>query len=129
DKEHVLNGKLAIQRIVCDQPIIHLIRGQDGDWNMEGVLAPPTPEIAIPTIKLEHATVLLEDNRACPNASALEINDVNLVIINDPHRPPAVSQLTFNGKGVADLAETVQVKGTLSRLTKEFTASIQVPRF
>ena len=128
DKEHVLNGKLAIQRIVWYQPVIHLIRGKDGAWNMD-VLPPPTPEIAIPTIVLQHATLLLEDNRACPNASPLEIRDVNLAIINDPHRPPAVSQLTFDGKGVADLADTVQVKGTLSRLTNEFTASIQMPRF
>jgi hypothetical protein len=129
DKEQLLNGRLAIQRIVWYQPVIHLIRGENGHWNTEGVLAPPTPEIPIPTIWLQHATVFVEDKQACPDTTPLEIHDVNLVIMNDPHRPPTVSVLTFNGKGVADLVDTVQVEGTLSRLSQDFTASIQLPRF
>ncbi|HLJ97059.1 MAG TPA: AsmA-like C-terminal region-containing protein [Gemmataceae bacterium] len=130
DKEQFLNGKLAIQRVVWYQPTIHLIRNKDGAWNTEHVLAPPTPEIAIPTIRLQNATFLIEDQQACPDARPLEIHDVNLVIMNDPHRPPTVSLLTFKGSGVADVAGTVHVEGgSLNRYSDEFSVSLQLPSF
>lgn len=129
DKEQLLSGKLAIARIVWYRPILHVIRSPEGKWNMADVLAPPTPQIAIPTIRLQHATLLVEDHQACPDASPVEIRDVNLVIMNDPHQPPTVSQLIFNGTGVADLTGTVHIEGTRSRLSGECTALIDVPRF
>jgi hypothetical protein len=132
DKEQILSGKLAIRRIEWYKPILHLIRGQEGDWNVAG-LAPPTPEVAIPTLRLKDATLLVEDRRTISEATSLEIRDVNLVLINDPYQPPAVSRLTFKGAGHgwwgADLGSTVQVEGTMDLLSRELTASVELPQF
>ena len=155
DKEQLLSGQQVLRRIECYKPILHLICGQDGVWNVAG-LVPPTPEVAIPILRLRDATVLVEDQRhvgggvvesrgggrktpphhlttSPPSplleASPLEIRDVNLVLINDPHDPPTVSQLRFTGTGMVDLGGSVHVEGTLDRLSDAFSASIELPQF
>lgn len=129
DKEQLLSGKLAIRRIDWYQPRISLIRKAKGSWNLAGLLAPPTPEVAVPTIVLQQATLRVEDQQARPGAPPLEIREVNLVLMNDPHRPPAISLLTFKGTAVADLAGAIQVEGTWERLSSEFAAKVHVPSF
>jgi hypothetical protein len=128
DKEQLLRGKLAIRRIDYYRPALHLIRGKEGAWNVAG-LAPPTPENAVPIIVLQQATLVVEDLHSWPDAPPLKIRDVNLVLMNDPHRPPTVSLLAFKGTGLADLAGKVEAEGTLDRLSKGFSAAIQVPGF
>jgi hypothetical protein len=128
DKEQLFSGQQVLGRIECYKPILHLICGPDGVWNVAG-LAPPTPEIAIPILRLRDATVVVEDQRHRPDASPLEIRDVNLVLINDPHDPPTVSQLRFTGAGTVDLGGSVHVEGTLDRLSDAFSAALELPQF
>jgi hypothetical protein len=127
DKEQLLNGKLAIRRIEFHRPTLHLFRDSTGGWNVSG-LAPPTLE-AVPTIVFQQATLCLEDRQSFPDAPPLELRDVDLAIMNDPHRPPVVSQLTFKGVGLADLFGAVGMEGTFDRLSGEFTAYVRASSF
>src|SRR5436309_1043609 len=48
DKEQLLKGKLAIRSIDWHQPKLRLIRDPEGNWNLADILAPPTPDVAVP---------------------------------------------------------------------------------
>jgi hypothetical protein len=128
DKEQLLSGKLVIRRIEFDRPKLRLSRGADGVWNVSG-LAPPTTELPVPTIVFKQADLVLEDRRCLPDASPVEIGELSLVLMNDPHRPPTVSLLTFKGAGICDLCAAVRVEGALDRLSGEFSARLRLPRF
>jgi hypothetical protein len=128
DKEQLLSGKLAIRRIVWREPTLHLIRGEEGGWNVAG-LAPLTAEHAVPIIVLQKATLLVEDRYRRSEGSLREVRDVNLVVMNDPHRLPAISLLTFKGTAVADLAGELKIDGTFDRISNAFTVAVHVPSF
>jgi hypothetical protein len=129
DKEQLVKGKLVISRIEWQGATLRIIRGEDGGWNVAG-LTPLTVESAVPILRLQHARILVED-RYGRSACSFELRDVDLVVMNDPHRLrlPAISLLTFSGTAVADLSGKLEVKGTFDRLTKELTAAVHVPSF
>jgi hypothetical protein len=121
DKEQLANGKLAIRLIEWDRPTIHVIRRQDGTWNLAGVLAPPDPHVPVPMIVLKRATIVFEDQCQCAGLPPMEFKEVNLSITNDP-----LPTLLFKGAGVTDLdgPVSIQVNGKLGRVSNEFSASI-----
>jgi hypothetical protein len=124
DKEQLLNGKLPIRKIEWNRPRLRVIRRADGTWNMANILGPVDPRVRIPTIVIRQGIISFEDLRGAPGRRPIEVKDVNLTIINNPQLT-----LVFQGTGVTDLAGTVQVTGSLGRVSKEFVISFQVPSF
>jgi hypothetical protein len=120
DKEQVLNGKFAIRKVELYRPRLHIRRGRDGLWNLTGLLAPPQPDTPIPTLEIKQGTIVLEDQFAPSGMPAIEITDVNLTLINDP-----LPVVQFQGKGLSEQVETLQVNGTFERLTGDVAAALQ----
>src|SRR5262249_45791797 len=48
DKEHLLNGKLALRKVELHRPRLRVIRGADGKWNLADLAQPGKSEGAIP---------------------------------------------------------------------------------
>lgn len=120
DKEKLLEGKLAIRKLELNRPRFHAIRRADGSWNLAGIIGPPHLDEFLPTIVVHLGTLVLEDRRAAPPGTALQIKDVNLTVLNDPL--PSVS---FQGTGASDLAPALHLSGTWQRPTDDTTLSLR----
>jgi hypothetical protein len=122
DKEQLLNGKLAIRKIEWYHPRLRIIRRRDGKWNLAGVLAPPDPNVPVPTIELQQATLVFEDQAS--GAPPLEAKGVDLTLVNDP-----LPTMVFRGSGSTALVGALQATGTWGRFSNDFTASVQLNQF
>jgi len=125
DKEKLVGGELVIRKIEWYRPTLRVIRRRDGTWNLGNILSMPDLKMPVPTIELQNATFLVEDERGGPDYPPLKVKDVNLTIINNP----APLWLQFKGSGKTELAGEVDISGSLSRKTDEIECSIQVPKF
>jgi hypothetical protein len=122
DKEQLRSGRLVIRRIVLDQAAIHVMRDRNGRWNLSGILAPPRPDIAIPTIVFHRAAIKVEDEAA--GVAPVEIKDVNLTFINDP-----LPTLKFEGDGLSDLGGAIQVRqSSWGRRSDEVSLHVRMPQ-
>jgi hypothetical protein len=130
DKQQLLrHGKLVISKVVFSRPRFHALRRPDGTWNLQNILAAPDLHVPVPTLVFQQATLVIEDQQVSSGRPPLEIKDVDLTIINDPHRPPEVSVLAFQGVGVNDLAGSVRVSGSWGRRADDLVLSVQLPSF
>jgi hypothetical protein len=129
DKQELLNGKLAIRKIEWEGAKLRVIRDHQGHWNLQGILAEPNLSMPVPSIVLQRATLLLEDHYDSPDTPPLEIREVSLSILNDPHHPPQESTLKFAATGVTDLVGAIEAHGTLDRVSGAGTVSVKLPRF
>jgi len=109
DKERLLDGRFSIRKMELDRPRFHVLRDEEGRWNLAGLLAPPDPSERIPTILIKQGTIIVEDRRA-HGSPPLEIKDVSLTIINDPEQT-----VTFEGSGVSSVTGPVQMSGSWQR--------------
>jgi hypothetical protein len=122
DKEHLLDGTLALRKIELDRPRLRIVRERDGRINLSGLLAPPKLDIRVPTLILRHGTILIEDRSVAGNGALLEIKDVNLTVVNDP-----LSTLVIEGSGQTDALGTVQIQARFLRPTDAISAVIELP--
>lgn len=123
DKEKMLDGKMGLRKVDLPNARLHVLRNRSGRWNIAGILGPVDPHVPIPTIVFDRATVLIEDRLVCPDKPPLEINNVHLVLLNDP-----LSTINFKGVGTSALAGTVQINGAWQRTTDELVLSVQAER-
>src|SRR5205823_2514719 len=105
DKEQLLNGRLVIRKLELHRPRIRVVRTADGQWNLSGLLAPPDLSVHLPTLVIQHGTLVFEDRRAAPGTPPLEVRDVNLCVLNDD----PVLKVTFEGGGSTDVAGPVRI--------------------
>jgi uncharacterized protein involved in outer membrane biogenesis len=115
DKEKLLEGQLSIRKLELYRPRLRVHRLADGTWNLDGITGPLRPHIPIPTIVIHQGTILLEDRSKAGNIVQFEINDVHLVVINDP--TPTV---IIEGGADSPLAGKVLVQGTWDRIGGDF---------
>ncbi|HEV3262988.1 MAG TPA: hypothetical protein VG013_39505 [Gemmataceae bacterium] len=120
DKEQLVNGQLAVRKLELHRPRLRLSRGRDGRWNVAGILGPVNPRETIPTIVVQGGTILLEDRLTDPTAPAVQIDDVNLTIVNDPR--PTVH---FEGTGHSALLGSLRIAGTWQRESLETVVSVR----
>lgn len=121
DKEHLLDGTLALRKIELDRPRLRIVRERDGRINLSGLLAPPKLEVRVPTLILRHGTILLEDRSVAGNGVLVEIKDVNLSVVNDP-----LSTLVIEGSGQTDALGTVQIQARFHRPTDAMSAVVEL---
>jgi hypothetical protein len=123
DKESLRRGVLEIRKIVLERARIRVIRRPDGTINLAGLLPEPNLKFKVPTIELNRATFLFEDQHSAPGTAPLIAKDVHLTIINDP-RPT----LLFEGSGLSDLLGAIKVTGgRFGRGSNEFAATVSLP--
>ncbi|MGE3804543.1 MAG: hypothetical protein AB7K24_07710, partial [Gemmataceae bacterium] len=111
DKEQLLDGKLAVRKVVLYRPRICLIRGGNGQWNVENLFGPPEPDVPMPTIVVQNGTLVLEDRSVTPPITS-EVRDVNLTMVNDP-----LLEVNCQGTGQSDLAGPLDIQATWKRDT------------
>jgi hypothetical protein len=122
DKEHLLDGALAIRKFELHRPRLRIVRERDGGFNLSGLLGPTDLHERVPTLVIQQGTIVLEDRRAAPGVALLEITDVQLTIVNDP-----LSTLTIEGNGQTDVAGPVRIRAALQRASNAATASVEFP--
>jgi hypothetical protein len=112
DKEQLLDGQLAMRKVVLTRPRLRLVRGPDGRWNFSGIAAPlpADPRVPLPTLVVSQGILFVEDQLASPGDLPLEIADLNLTLVNDP--APLVA---IEGTARCDLTGPVEVRGTWQR--------------
>jgi hypothetical protein len=120
DKEKIRDGKFATRKIELKRPRLHVRRGKDGEWNVSDILGPVKPDEPIPTIVIEHGTIVVEDQRLAAALPPVEITDVNLTLINDP-----LPAIRFEGTGKSEVAGTLQLRGTWQRVSNDTILSLQ----
>ena len=59
DKEHLLDGTLAVRKIELDRPRFRIVRERDGRINLSGVLSPPNLNERVPTLIIRRGTILI----------------------------------------------------------------------
>lgn len=122
DKEHLLDGTLALRKIELDQPCVRIVRERNGRINLTGLLRPPDLNIRVPTILIRRGTIVIEDQRDSGPNVLLEIKDVNLTVVNDP-----LSTLVIEGGGQTDALGAVQIHARFHRPTDATSAVLELP--
>jgi hypothetical protein len=122
DKEHLLDGTLAIRKIELEKPHLRIVRDRNGKLNLSGLLAPPDLKERVPTIAIHQGTITIEDHSLASTGTLLELKDVNLTIVNDP-----LSTLVIEGAGQSDEVGLVRIQARLHRPTDAASASLELP--
>jgi hypothetical protein len=85
DKEQLAHGRLAIRKLLVQRPRITITRSADGRWNIAGILGPVNPELQLPVIEIEQATVVIEIGTHTANTPfRIELRNVNATLLNQP---------------------------------------------
>jgi hypothetical protein len=128
DKEQLARGRLAIRKLKLERPRLTVVRSPDGRWNLGGILGPVHPEIAIPIIEVEQATVLLEiagtaptDGGPTPTPFRVELRGVNATVLN---QPLAVLNIQVHGEAVA--LGPLHVEGSWHRTQERLDATMDL---
>jgi hypothetical protein len=122
DKEHLLNGALAVRKIELDRPRLRIVRERDGQINLSGVLSPPNLKERVPTIIIRRGTILIEDRSLSAGGVLVEIKEANLTIVNDP-----LSTLVIEGGGQTDVVGAVRIHARYHRPSNAASAVVDLP--
>jgi len=120
DKEKLLDGELSLRKVEMHRPRLRVVRGSDGRWNVQGVLAPSDPTKPLPTVVAHQATVLFEDRHDPARPLALELRDVSLTFINDP-----LPTVTIDAVGQTELLGKVEVHAVWQRSNNDIRFTVQ----
>jgi hypothetical protein len=125
DKERVLDGAIAVRKLVLVRPSIRLARERDGSFNWSGVLGPVNLNDRLPTIVIQQGVIVIED-RSAPGGAAgplLELHDVNATSVNDTD---SNSTLTIEGVAQSDAAGPVTLTVRFQRMTNVLNAAVEL---
>jgi hypothetical protein len=122
DKEQLLDGTVAVRKVVLTRARLRIVRDREGRWNLSGLMGPGGITEHVPTIVFEQGTVVLEDRSTPSSGPLLEIHDVAMTILNDP-----LDVLTIEGRGQSDVAGPVVISARAQRNAGELTASVELP--
>jgi hypothetical protein len=120
DKEQFLQGKLSLRKVELTRPRLRIVRQRDGCWNLANLVAPEKEQGLMPTLVIQHGTIRLLDRFANPEAPAVEINDVQMTVVNDPP-----STVAIEATGNSALLGTVRLHGTWQRQTQQANLSLE----
>lgn len=122
DKEHLLNGKLTLRKIVLNRPQLRILVDRNGRCNLVGLIGLPDPSERVPTVVFQHGTILVEDRRLAVGRPIVEIRDVNMTLLNDP-----LPTLLIEGSGQSDVAGPVRIHAAALRTGTSFTSNLDFP--
>lgn len=122
DSAALAEGHLRIKRIKLDRPRLTAVRDQDGRWNLDGLLAPPRPDVLVPIIVVERATLVLRLTPPSGGESSWEVNNIRASIMEEAHGVPA----RFEGRGDSPRLGRLQTEGTWQRQQGQVDASLDL---
>lgn len=122
DKEHLLDGRLAVSKIELERPRLRIVRERDGRLNLSGLLAPPDLNERVPTVIVRQGVIVVEDHRDTGPVVLLEIKDVNLTVFNDP-----LPMLVIEGSGQTDALGSVRIHARFHRPSEAASAALELP--
>jgi hypothetical protein len=122
DKEHVLEEGLHLRKVEIRRLSLHLVREQDGRWNVSDLFGPSDLSRALPSIIVRQGQIRFEDHQALPGTPPLDIQDVSLTVVNDP-----LPIVTFQGSGTCESLGTVKITGQVVRGGGAMTLSVEAP--
>jgi hypothetical protein len=122
DKEHLLEGRLTIRKIELNRPRLRIIRDREGRLNFRGLLGPVRLDERVPTVVLQQATVVIEDQGLSPGAPLVELRDVQATVSNDP-----LGTLVLEGTGRGDVLGPVRIRGRLQRASGAALLELDIP--
>src|SRR5579862_1785877 len=117
NKDKLLEDKPTVQRIEMHKPFIHIVRGKDGKWNIEGLTGNSDPNSPLPIIWIDNGTLVIEDRLA---GATQELHNLDLTLVNE-----GANCLGFHGTGQSDTMGAIAVAGTLNRATHAAILTLQ----
>jgi AsmA-like C-terminal region len=105
DKEQISRGRLSIRKVELDSPTLAVERRADGTWSLEGLGTDSAPGVALPTLVVQKAKLLLVDRGPDP-MPAIKLDDVNFTLVNDP----APTYLVVKGSANLTLADGLSTR-------------------
>jgi hypothetical protein len=120
DKEKLAGGEMVLRKVDMARPTLRVVRGADGRWNVQDVLAPSDPTKPLPTVVAHEATVLLEDRYDAARPVSLELRNVSLTFINDP-----LPTVTIDAVGHTELLGKIEVHAVWQRATNDIRFTVQ----
>ncbi len=122
DKEHLLDGTLGILKVEMERPCFRIVRERDGRFNFSGLLSPPDLNERVPTMIVRSGTIVIEERRDTGTAVLLEINNIDLLITNDP-----LPTLVIEGSGQTDALGPVRIHARFHRPSNAISAVVDLP--
>ncbi|HEY8515225.1 MAG TPA: AsmA family protein [Candidatus Binatia bacterium] len=112
----LLRGKVVVTEVRLVSPVIYVVRGVDGGWNVgatpvrervapgrTSAMARPAAEVVIDSVRVRNARVLYSD-RAIPGLGELEIRAVNALL----RRGDDAYRMDFNAQALGGPEENVE---------------------
>jgi hypothetical protein len=124
DKEQLAQGRLAIRKLKLVRPRLNVSRSADGRWNLARILGEMRPDVPIPIIEAEQATVVIEVAAAGPAPAPpfrLELRHINLTALNHP-----LPVLTIQASGDAATYGPLHLNASWQRVHGQLAAAIDL---
>lgn len=121
DSEELSKGRLRVRRLKLERPRITAIRGPAGQWNLDGLLAPPKPGVLLPIIVVERGTLVLRIAPARGDESVWEVGDVRAALFETPG-----SAARFEAKGASARLGSLSIEGVWQRATGQVDSAFDV---
>jgi len=127
DKEQLNRGRLVIKKVELENPVVYVIRGADGKWNLAEVMKPTqkaaTSDSPVPTFIIKNGTIHITDHGPDP-IPEITLTNAQLTLLNDPLTVLAVqAKVTAGGFG------QVAVRARVNRASGSISIAVEVPEF
>ncbi|MFL5329125.1 MAG: AsmA-like C-terminal region-containing protein [Gemmataceae bacterium] len=83
DAAQLARGRLRVRRVKLERARITAVCDRDGKWNLDGLLAPPLPNLPLPTVVLEHGTLVLRVATPHGGESIWEMDGARAALLED----------------------------------------------
>ena len=121
-RKQLAHGRLAIRKLLIQRPRITITRSADGRWNLAGIVGPVHPELQIPIIEIEQATVVIEiGTHTATTPFRIELRNVNATLLNQPR---LVLNIEVHGEAVE--LGPVHANATWHRTAKRLDATVDL---
>ncbi len=119
DRERLLEGGPAVQKITMLRPRVRIVRNKDKSWNVEGLTGKAEPAAPFPIFVIEQGTLIVEDKSA--GQATWVVHDLEMTLKLD-----ANSNVAISGKGKSETLGCVSVAGTWDRASNATALSLHM---
>ena len=119
DRERLLEGGPAVQRITMFRPRMRIVHNKDKTWNIEGLTGKADSTAPLPIFVIEQGTLIVEDKAA--GSATWVVHDLEMTLKNDSN-----NCVTISGRGKSETLGSVAVAGTWNRATNAATLSLHL---
>jgi hypothetical protein len=118
DVEALAQGKLRIKRLKLDRPRLTAVRNAAGQWNMDGLIAPPRPGVPLPIVVVERGSAILRVAAPQGGESVWHLDGMRGSLLDDS------GLARFEARGTAIQLGRIQLEGCWRRDRGHVDASL-----